>query len=924
MTARPSSKAHPLAHSVAIVEAGKPEREDESTDESCYSDSECDYDIGNDNAHRPPNPILVQQQPSSPAPSLDRVDSELHAIATIETATQAQLQKPLELNKPLPKHPSPKSPVLAKFGTLFSWGALSPSNSEFSSIPSPSSFRAPAGTDDTSLFSARTDSISDKSRANAPQNALGYCEGLLQTPPPQPVATLSSPPAQIEEMEEDLKAISAELAASIRREVDLESLVDRLQTEVNNPSSAPGKRTSDYYSDSGISGISSAKFGEYDQAREEIERVQRKAEQEKAQLRLELTAKLQEERSKRRDLDNQIRLLSERASQVDLAQVRSRDTSGRLQELENTCDDLRRRLGEERKVKDNFEDLLSALKGELQTAANERDNLRDEIVPQLRARVEGLEAHAADLANLTYESTKMQQQLQTLKTENDSLRKSKEEPDARAASNLERARSSSITGKLFKLQQPPTGLGRSNTVNKSAGAESREMLAERLKDVEAQRDALHNALKNLLERQEFQNRENEKKIKILEFERERLLTASPKKANYETDISNLRHEVKVLRKRAQDAVDQKWQVEKSLIGIKMDLDRAEEEIASLRALLEEKDILIPSTLRSSHASNFSSVPVSSESLERAYRELQDSYTESLERIRKLEAQGVTKKDEKTQLAMQRLEVSLSSAVCDRDAAKQEAAAYRTQLDELTTSEAQHLQTEFSLSEELRESARRVEELATQVRSQLAANTGLRDKLSAAVSKGEAERLANAEKVSSLQKRLKSLEDQLVAAQAASEERIGRHEEELLALRDAHNHNLRRASSSPASGGLRPTSRNGGMSPALSPARGLSPMPSPRFPRSPKQLPVKTLDDEVEMGRLRDRVAELERALADAEGEMQQVVETMSAAQIEVMTLQEEREQAVRETRRLQKTIDNEKMKSFEERFKTLARSGTVN
>jgi hypothetical protein len=193
-----------------------------------------------------------------------------------------------------------------------------------------------------------------------------------------------------------------------------------------------------------------------------------------------------------------------------------------------------------------------------------------------------------------------------------------------------------------------------------------------------------------------------------------------------------------------------------------------------------------------------------------------------------------------------------------------------------------------------------------------------------VSKGEADRKANVEKVFGLQNRLKSLEDQLVAAQAASEDRIARHEEELFALGEAHNQNLRRVSSSPASGGLRPTSRSGGKSPAaLSPARGRSPMPSPRFPRSPKQIPTKTLDDEVEVARLRDRVAELERALADADHEMQQVVETMSTAQIEVMTLQEEREMAVRETRRLRQIIDDEKMTTFEERFKTLARSGTV-
>ena len=73
-----------------------------------------------------------------------------------------------------------------------------------------------------------------------------------------------------------------------------------------------------------------------------------------------------------------------------------------------------------------------------------------------------------------------------------------------------------------------------------------------------------------------------------------------------------------------------------------------------------------------------------------------------------------------------------------------------------------------------------------------------------------------------------------------------------------------------------------------------------------------------MNVLRERVSELEKALDDAENEMQEVVARMSVAQIEVLNLQEERETAVRETRRLQKMVETEKMKSFEERFKSLS------
>ena len=88
-----------------------------------------------------------------------------------------------------------------------------------------------------------------------------------------------------------------------------------------------------------------------------------------------------------------------------------------------------------------------------------------------------------------------------------------------------------------------------------------------------------------------------------------------------------------------------------------------------------------------------------------------------------------------------------------------------------------------------------------------------------------------------------------------------------------------------------------------------------------QLTEKSFEEAAQVDMLRKRVTELEAALEDADKEMQDVVARMSTAQIEVLTLQDEREAAVRETRRLQKLLEQEQMKSFEDRFKTL--SGSV-
>ena len=709
-------------------------------------------------------------------------------------------------------------------------------------------------------------------------------------------------------MEDELKAISSELAASIRREMDLEDLVDRMQDQVNNPQ-APSKRTSDYFSDSGYS---SAKASEVDQSREEVEKIQRRSEQEKATLRLDLTNKLSEERTKRKELDQQIRELSEKASHMDMASMNNENANERVRELENTCEDLRRRLSEERSSKDNFEDLLSALKEDLHDACNERDNLREEVVPQLRARVEGLETEAAEYANLTYESTKMQQELQSLKDENTTLRRGSVIDNVRGSRAFSGglSRSNSVAAGGMRSQRPPMGLSRSNSV-KGGPVESREALAERLKDVEAQRDALHGALKNLLERQEHQNRENQKRIEFLEAERDRLIHGPSKKGGFEREIASLRTEINVLRRRAEDALDQKWQVENGLTGLKMDLDRAEGEIAALRDLLQEKDILIPETLaRSSGSSDGSNYPVTSDSLNDAYKKLQAAYSESLERIKKLESGVVS--DDKTQTAMKRLEKALSAAVSERDAAKIDFNSLRGRLDSASASERKSIQAERALSDELLESAQQVEQLASQVQQQLSANADLRERLSNAVARGDADRKANNDRITSMMERLRVLEDQLMSAQNTSEEQVMRHEEEISKIREAHNMQLQRMNGNPGMGGLR--------SPTLRSSRKDSIMDrtskSSKFPGSPR-IAAASFEDEAEMKTLRVKVDELEKALAEAEKEMQEVVVKMSTAQVEVLNLQEERDAAVRDTRRLQKTLETEQMKAFDDRFKTL-------
>ena len=321
----------------------------------------------------------------------------------------------------------------------------------------------------------------------------------------------------IGEMEEGLKTISAELASSVRREMELEDLVERLQTEVDNRR-GQDNRTSDYFSDSGTSTLMIG--GDTNTTTEYIERLQRKTDREKAQIRLDCQEKVQEQRARRLGLEEKIRRLEEKVSRVDLLTVNSLDNGGRMKDLETTCEDLRRRLNDERNIKDNFEELLTALSSELHTSHNERDNLRDEVVPQLRARVEGLEAQAAEHEKLAYEHTKMQQQMQS--SRNDDVHRL--QTDIQHMDSLGEDGSHYLSLKRSTSDTYSTHSAtplRSRTTSKSLDkvVEPRDTLLERVKDVEAQRDALHCALKSLLERQVHQTREYNKRLRRLEMGR---------------------------------------------------------------------------------------------------------------------------------------------------------------------------------------------------------------------------------------------------------------------------------------------------------------------------------------------------------------------------------------------------------------------
>jgi hypothetical protein len=208
---------------------------------------------------------------------------------------------------------APKSPGGSKLGSFFGWGgSTSPASStttfsEKSVSPIPDSPDRQSPDASKSTHTRNIPAAIDVPKANADAGKY-FGSALLQVPLATPTT-----PLQVEEMEKELKDISSELASSIRREMDLEDLVERLQSEAQNPTSNAQKRTSDYFSDSGTSSV---RYGESDSKQDELDRLLRKTEQEKGQMRLELTNKIQDERLRRKQLESQVRNLEEKASQV--------------------------------------------------------------------------------------------------------------------------------------------------------------------------------------------------------------------------------------------------------------------------------------------------------------------------------------------------------------------------------------------------------------------------------------------------------------------------------------------------------------------------------------------------------------------------------------------------------------------------------
>lgn len=214
---------------------------------------------------------------------------------------------------------TPRSPGPNKLTSFFGWKTSSPI-----AEVSPAAYSDKSLSPGLSPLSPSPQSLSssnksypraiDVPKANATMDTNYFVDTEFPVPPHNLGMT-----AQVDDLEEELREVSAELAGSIRREMELEDLVDRLQYEAaQGPAQGPelGRRTSDYFSDSGSGSVryplSDAGLGKA----EDLAKQKRSSEQEKAHFKLSLSQKLQDERGRRKVLESHIQQLGERVQNV--------------------------------------------------------------------------------------------------------------------------------------------------------------------------------------------------------------------------------------------------------------------------------------------------------------------------------------------------------------------------------------------------------------------------------------------------------------------------------------------------------------------------------------------------------------------------------------------------------------------------------
>ncbi|OLL25181.1 hypothetical protein NEOLI_003820 [Neolecta irregularis DAH-3] len=265
-------------------------------------------------------------------------------------------------------------------------------------------------------------------------------------------------------LETELRSVSSDLARLIRREMDLEDMISQLQDDVDLALNGGKPQKRHYRSSDYFSDVGSGSPGKgYGASRPSLEEKQTQ--------------------------------LERRIQELDISSIHASDYE-ETPKLQALLEDMRQKYAEDRSVKQGLEDIIAMNKLQLDALQDERDQLQQDVVPSLKERLATLE-HAAE--HLRNEKERLTSHLQNT----EELLQKKSDQMAKLCLEIEH----------LKVSAPKAAAPLLDTT-------------ERIKEIETQRDALHQSLRALRERQTFESKKSASKIQALERELQKLRPSS--------------------------------------------------------------------------------------------------------------------------------------------------------------------------------------------------------------------------------------------------------------------------------------------------------------------------------------------------------------------------------------------------------------
>ncbi|KAK9473949.1 uncharacterized protein V1510DRAFT_413135 [Dipodascopsis tothii] len=300
----------------------------------------------------------------------------------------------------------------------------------------------------------------------------------------------------VKSLEHELRQVSTDLAASIKREMDLEMMLDKFATTESN---ADGFGDDD--NSSGDESVNSHSYRNsfYAKRLQELEKKLRSEQQEKAQMRVEFLQSLDAERERSRELETRLgetrsrKVRAGRDAWLTAQHEPSDEVQAKLSLLESALDDARRKLTFERSNGHNLEYLLASMKEELEDDSKfSHDKIENRSLSVSPHMLSGASSPVAS------------------------------EMSAATGARWERERLYDLSRPSSKgnLEEPERVLSKSVSQHSlgsmTSGASAHQEATEQIKDLESQREALQQAIRSLRERYTLELKHSNDKVKSLE------------------------------------------------------------------------------------------------------------------------------------------------------------------------------------------------------------------------------------------------------------------------------------------------------------------------------------------------------------------------------------------------------------------------